>query len=273
VAHLASKGFQVLAMQRSAPKQLAMGVDFQRYDLSSPVNDSKFDGARYLIHTAYQPYSRINRDSKKVNQSGTRNLIAACKKRDIKIIFLSTMSAHEEAESNYGKSKLDIEKMFSDDQDLILKLGLVLGNGGLFNSIVNTITESRVLPLVAGDKLIQTVALTDLFALIEIGMSKQITGSYAIGESDPVSLKVLYKTIADAASCSRLFVPIPIGFIQLVCSIAETFGITLPIATENILGLKKMRTFKTEDNLEVFGYQLPRYDKSIQNLLISGNEG
>jgi nucleoside-diphosphate-sugar epimerase len=272
VTYLALRGFQVLAMQRQAPRRQTIGVDFQKYDLASTLDDSKFDGASYLVHTAYQPYSNRDKSANEVNSRGTQQLIEACKERDIKIVFLSTMSAHDQAESDYGISKLEIEKLFNLKQDLVLKLGLVLGDGGFFYKIRNIITDSKLVPLVAGGKLIQTVALADLFALLDIAMKERITGIYAIGELHPVPLSVLYKTIASTAQKKPLFVPVPLSLILSACTIAEAFGITLPITSENVLGLKKMRTFKTDDIATVFGYHLESYDKAISNLQIQRND-
>ena len=268
--HLVTKfseaGHKVLAMQRHEPKWLPTGVEFQQYELANPLDVSKFDGADYLIHTAYQPYSKINQNSRIVNYTGTQQLIAACIEREIKIIFLSTMSAHDHAESSYGRSKFEIEKIFNPEKDLVLKLGLVLGCGGVFYKIVSTISQSKLVPVIASDKLIQTVTLEKLSELLEIGMKNGITGIFAVGEAVPVTLIEFYKEIAAAIGVKSVFVPVPLGLIQFVCCITESLGIILPFTTENLLGLKKMRTFETLDFSVVFDCQLTSYDQNIASL-------
>ena len=266
VKYFAAKGYQVLAMQRKAPASFLEGVDFQSYDLSMPVNTSKFGGATYLIHAAYQPYSRRNTAANSINYSGTTGLIDACKKTGIKIIFLSTMSAHDRAKSNYGKTKLQLENIFDQKKDLVLKLGLVLGNGGLFDTIVNVIENHRFVPIIGQCKLIQTVAMHDLLSLIEISMKNRITGNYPVGEPNPVPLRTLYKAIATAVSRKPLFIPVPLDVIHILCFIAEMAGIKLPITTENVLGLKRMRSFETEEALKPFGFQLSPYYSYLDNL-------
>jgi len=269
-AHLVMKfseaGHKVLAMQRHKPKRLPTGVEFQKYELANLLDVSKFHDADYLIHAAYQPYSKTNQNSRIVNYTGTQQLIAACKAREIKIIFLSTMSAHDHAESSYGQSKFEIEKIFNPEEDLVLKLGLVLGRGGVFYKIVNAISQSKFVPVIASDKLIQTVTLEELFGLLEMGMKNRITGMFAVGEAVPVTLIGFYKEIAAAIGVKSVFVPVPLGLIQFVCSITESLGIILPFTTENLLGLKKMRTFETQDLSAVFDCQLPSYDQNIASL-------
>ncbi len=253
-------------MQRAAPASLLEGVEFQSYDLSLPLNTSKFAGATYLIHTAYQSYSQSNTAANSINYTGTSDLVDACKMAGIRIIFLSTMSAHEKAESNYGKTKLHLENIFDDKKDLVLKLGLVLGNGGLFNTIVNTIETQRFVPMIGQSKLIQTVAMHDLLSLIEVSMKNEITGNYPVGETNPVPLRTLYEAIAIAVSKKPLFIPLPLNLIHLLCYIAEKARIKLPITSENVLGLKRMRSFDTEKALKPFGFQPSPYYSFLDNL-------
>lgn len=266
VKYFSAKGYQVLALQRAAPATLLEGVEFQSYDLSVPLNTSKFEGATYLIHTAFQPYSRRNAAANVINYSGTVDLANACKKAGIKIIFLSTLSAHDGAESNYGKTKLQLENIFDPKRDLVLKLGLVLGNGGLFGSIFKIIESHRFVPIVGQCKLIQTIAMCDLLSLIEVGMKNEITGTYPVAETNPIPLRTLYKAIAIAVSKKPLFIPVPLEVIHILCFIAETVGIKLPISTENVLGLKRMRSFETEEALKPFGFQPSPYYSFLDNL-------
>ena len=151
-----------------------------------------------------------------------------------------------------AKVNLKIEKIFNPERDLVLKLGLVLGCGGVFYKIVSTISQSKLVPVIASDKLIQTVILEELFELLEIQMKNGMTGIFAVGEAVPVTLIEFYKEIAAAIGVKSVFVPVPLGLIQFVCSITESLGIILPFITGNLLGLKKMRTFKTQDCCLVF---------------------
>ena len=265
VKYFAAKGYQVLAMQRKAPASVLDNVYYQSYDLSTPVDISKFNGATYLIHTAFQSYNRNNTAANSINYSGTVNLINVCKKAGIKIIFLSSMSAHNRANSNYGKTKLQLENMFDYRKDLVLKLGLVLGNGGLFETITNFIENHRFVPILGQYKLIQTVSMNDFLKLIEISMKKGIVGNYPVGEPNPVPLKIFYKAIATAMSRKPIFIPVPFGVVYILCLIAEITGIRLSITTENILGLKRIQNFETKKALKSFGFQLSPYYSFLEN--------
>jgi nucleoside-diphosphate-sugar epimerase len=76
-----------------------------------------------------------------------------------------------QAVSEYGKTKLAIEKMLDPRKDLILKPGLVLGHGGLFGSILRMIRSLPILPLVdGGSQPLQAVDIEDLAKCVEVGI-------------------------------------------------------------------------------------------------------
>jgi nucleoside-diphosphate-sugar epimerase len=263
VRYLAEAGFKVVAMQRSQPRELPAGVEFQQHDLSTDFDDAKFVGAAYLVHTAFAQFSQVNRGSNQTNREGTQQLIDACKTHDVNIIYFSSMSAHASAESNYGRSKFEIEKMFEQTRDVVLKPGLVLGEGGLFFRILSVVQKSRFIPVVAGEKPIQTIALAELAELLVIIMRNFVPGYYAIGESNPISMKKLYKTIAATLYTNPVLIPVPLRLVHCLAYCAELVGINLPVTTENVLGLKKMRSFNTKHSSAVFGYKFSSFDKTL----------
>ena len=108
--------------------------------------------------------------------------------------------------------------------------------------------------------------MRDLLSLIEVGMKNEITGTYPVGETNPIPLRTLYKAIAIAVSKKPLFIPVPLDVIHILCFIAEIAGIKLPITTENVLGLKRMRSFETEEALKPFGFQPSPYYSFLHNL-------
>lgn len=68
-----------------------------------------------------------NKNADKINIDGTKKLVEFCRKKNIKPLFFSSFSAHKEAISHYGKTKLELEKLFDISKDVILKPGFVLG--------------------------------------------------------------------------------------------------------------------------------------------------
>ena len=78
-----------------------------------------------LIHLAhsYKPNGR------KVNYEGTKKLFSNAKKNKIKkIIFISTISSHKNALSEYGKTKYKIDKYCLKNDITFIRPGLIFGH-------------------------------------------------------------------------------------------------------------------------------------------------
>ena len=120
------------------------------------------------------------------------------------------MSAHEQARSHYGKHKLHLESIFDLTQEVVLKPGLVLGDGGLFTTIKNTIQKSSVIPLVDGGKQpIQTIHIEQLTQVIELMLDKSLSGCFYLGEPTSITLKQLYQAIATTLGTKKRFAYAP----------------------------------------------------------------
>jgi nucleoside-diphosphate-sugar epimerase len=114
-----------------------------------------------------------------VNVEGTRKLLEVCRTRKIRFVFLSTLSAHAGAESHYGRHKLQLEGIVLREGGLVLKLGLVLGQAGVFYTIRKLIERSKVIPLIGGgNQPIQTIAMDDLLLALEKCIREKVTGLY-----------------------------------------------------------------------------------------------
>ena len=269
VSYFFKLGFQVRAFQRSLPKEKYPSVIYYPFDLAN-VQDQGFAGADYLIHCAYRPI--ISRQEKKSDTNtdieGTKKIISLSRKYAIKMVFLSTVSAHSNAKSYYARHKLLAEGLFDTKKDLILKLGLVLGDGGgLFGKIVFSLTNNKIVPLVGGGRQrIQTIALDDLCRIIEIGVNKNIVGNFTIAHPSIITMNELYRKIARCIGVKPLFIPVPLIVTYRLSQLMERMGFKLPFTSENVLGLKDLKTFNTNPDLEVFGLKIKDYKTTLNQL-------
>jgi len=269
VSYFSGLGFKVRAFQRSAPKRKLESVEFYPFDLND-VQDNGFVGADYLIHCAYRPIiSKKERESgNNVDLEGTKKIIALARKHGVKLIFLSSTSAHSDALSFYAKNKLQMEGLFDTEKDLVLKLGLVIGEGGgLFGRIVASLNNFKLVPLVGGGRQhIQTLALDDLCRIIETAIKKNITGKFMIAHPAVVTMEEIYRRTADHIGAKPLFIPVPTNITHQSLKIIEQLGLTLPFTAENVLGLKDMGTFDTAPGLDVFGLELKDFQTTLNQL-------
>ena len=267
--YFAANGWRVMALQRHATAEIQPPVEFHRFSLPDDIPEQVIAEANMLVHCAYQPYSRKNRDADSVNEIGTRRLLDTCRKNGVKMVFLSTMSAHESALSHYGKCKLALEKLFDPSLDLILKLGLVIGErGGLFMRIADAMRRLKFIPLVDGGKQpIQTLAVSDLCEIINRAYEEDISGVFALAERDSIQMKGLYNLISRKLHLSPVYISVPFGFIHAALNVLGLLGIESSFTMENLLGLKQLRAFDTNDAAEVFGVEPIGTSASIDRIL------
>lgn len=269
-AHLLKAGHHILLMQRSGPKELAENTAYFPFDLKTPQTpDKKLD---VLIHCAVATQSPENTDAHEQNVNATIKLRDYCRNNGVHFIFISTMSAHEDAISIYGKHKFELEQQIAGDNETVLRLGLVLGStGGLFNNIRQTIEKGAVIPLVSGGgQPIQTIAIYDLCNLIQKVIDEKITGTYTVADPGVHTLKELYTSVAKTLGKNPKFLSLPYFFFDGALRVAEMMRVKLPVGRENLLGLKQLRSFDTEADLAKLKVKLDGMETAV-NRIISGN--
>lgn len=267
----AGNGYKVFAFSRKQPHDLPADAVYIKYDLEEQITEeeSVFAEADYLVHCAYSQFSTENPESDKVNIEGTSRLLALSRKYKFKkIIFLSSLSAHSEARSHYGKTKLFLESLFDTKSDLILKPGMVLGNGGLFKSIEEIIIKNKFIPVIGnGKQPVQSIDIDDLAEIIKIGIEKNISGVYPAAGPEVFVMKELYKAVSAHAGKSNVFVPFPYWCAFLLIFLAKMVNIKLPISKENIIGLKHNKKYDVIKTLNTFGIRFINYKESLNKLV------
>jgi len=158
-----------------------------------------------------------------VNVDGTRNVLAACEKNNIKKLIVASSAAvygegspdtklTEESETNpispYGESKLKMEEMikkFVSNHDIsciILRFFNIYGAGqspeyaGVITKFIKRITQNK--PLEIFGEGIQTrdfIAIEDVVDVIYASITNDNSGTYNIASGKAVTIKELAETI------------------------------------------------------------------------------
>ena len=215
-------------------KKLPVGEYFH-YAFPSEIDAHAF--ARpvdILIHCAF---AMRDFDKYQVN----REAVAFLKRQPAqRMLFISSMSAHEQAESLYGREKLYIEKTL-DSFDAILRPGFVIGQGGIFRNLARSIRDAPVIPLFyGGAQPIQTVWIDDLSDAVASMIRNGATGLYSVAEPEPHRIRDFYQAISEKLGLRKPLLPLP-GIPALwALKAAESLGIKLPMHSDNLLGLKHL---------------------------------
>jgi nucleoside-diphosphate-sugar epimerase len=261
-SHFNRKGFIVRALIHNPAKIPVIGVGYYTYNFGDAVEEKIFEQADCFIHCAYDKHSL------KLNIEGTRQLLALSKKYGVKKnIFISSLSSREDALSIYGKQKWACEKLFNQPNDIVLRLGMVIGNGGLFGQMKNYLQQKNRIPIISGGQQpIQTIYIRDLMEAIDRCIEKNFTGTISIASSEKLAYKEFYSLICKSLHVVPSFTSIPYGLLYFCLSVSETLGIKLPVSRENILGLKKQSYVDTTADLKKIGIELKTCADSLSEL-------
>jgi nucleoside-diphosphate-sugar epimerase len=248
VSHFLEENYFVLGMQRNAIKERTK-FRYLHYDLLEKVDYDQIKDVDVIIHCAFMEFINDEINSDFVNLTAAQNLISACGESGIKIIYLSTFSAHEDAQSHYGINKFQLENIFKAAGHTVLRLGIVVSDdGGMFTQMLDTIRSSKILPLISGGhQPMQFIDTKRLYRVISrVIHYKGICNEFNIGSSDFISMQEFYSEMAHKLNLNRYEVYIPIWVMFLVIRLSNTLGVNLPFNKENLLGLKAMRYFETK---------------------------
>ncbi|HZV72988.1 MAG TPA: NAD(P)-dependent oxidoreductase [Conexibacter sp.] len=257
-AHLAQRGFAVRALSRAGAGPDLPGVTHLRYELTAPA-PAALDGARAVIHAAFA--DRIPEHGPDPNAVGARILLDAARASGVKPIFLSSFSAHDDAISAYGRSKLAIERLFDQPGDAVLKLGLVVGDGGVFARMRSAAEGRTALPVPGAGKPVQVVAVGDVCLAAEHVVRDDLDGTFWIASPDAVPMRALYRTLAGPGAH---LVPIPLTPLLAIARAARGIGIPLPFTVDNVAGLMRMRRHPTRTDLARVGLTARAFEDVVR---------
>ena len=260
--YYANRNWQVIPLSRKSNYQLA--GEF-------PVDSIK--GCHLIIHCAHDRSSKFESIEDDVNFVGVKRLLQAADQLGIQqIVYLSSMSAHDKAQSRYGVIKHKIENLFKEanyeDRHLVVKPGLVLGDGGLFKDIHKFIISHQMVPLInGGTQPVQTIAVEELLKAIFELAEKKISGQFILAEDPGPHLRDLYQEISRLAQSNNRFIPVPFFAAHLAIKISKLVGIELPVDEENLLGLSQLKSFSTDPAKAYLSFHIADYKTSLKRLL------
>lgn len=270
--HLSRGGFEVRGLVRSIEslQERIPGVAYHPGVLPDTVDTTAFSGIHCVIHAAYTTRHRSLDEAQRINEEGTRLVIRCAENAGAKsLIFISSLSAHEGAESYYGRSKFSLESFFSPERDLIVRPGLVLGSGdaGLFGRMIEPVRRSFIVPLIDGGKqILQTIDIGDLCLCIETAIHRNIHGVLNLASPVGITLNDLLKKIAQQCGKHPIWFPVPSPPLLVLLRAAERIGVTLPVSSENVLGLRAQRYVDTTNDLGRLGLTVREPVTSIRTL-------
>jgi nucleoside-diphosphate-sugar epimerase len=263
-SHFAARDWNVIALVRHIPQKPATNILYSFHDLLSNHPAEIPDDIDVFIHAGYIPQEKEN-DALKENTQAASLLLRSLEDKNVKQkIFLSSLSADENALSVYGKQKAAIEKLFLKQNGTVIRAGLVLGDGGLFASMRDYLQRKRLVPLFGkGDQPVQFVHVDDLGVAIEAVVVKNLTGKFVVASDAPMPYREFYTQLCKTIGVAPRFVRVPFWLAGMMIGTAGALGMKLPVTKDNLLGLKQMKHIASADDLRKLGVTLRSLQESL----------
>ena len=252
--HLAAKGFTVRALARD-PARRPRGLDalaWYRCGLPDEIDPRAFESVDVFIHCAWDTRFRSAALARAVNVAGSERVFRIARERGVgKLVFTSSMSAHADAISLYGRTKLEVEAFLDPARDLAIRPGHIVGEGGVFWRTAASIAALPFIPLFsAGEERLQTIHLDDVCDGVRRAIERDCTGTLMLSERDPIKLRDFYAAIAQALGKQPRFLRVPGGLALYLLRAVERVGFSLPVSSDNLLGLQRLRAFDVAADLQ-----------------------
>lgn len=221
-----------------------------------------FAGIDILIHCAYS-YDR--KDIKSMNIDGTKKLFFAAQDMGVKKqVFLTSYSAKPNSKSDYGFIKYELELFFLRQQQLVVRPGLVLGDGGIFRRMSKVLKSYPVVPLMDGGHYdVPIIPVEALCRAIEKILPNKGPAQYQLFQEEMVSMKHLMQEMKKQLGAKCLFLPIPSVFPLMFLKTLEALRIPFPIKSGSIVALKENQGLSLKSSLEELGIE----DKPLREIL------
>lgn len=250
---LLGAGMEVHALSRRRPA--LPGVQWHAYDLAGPVPAIAAD-VDVIVHAAFA-MGTTGPELAGANQAAALRLRDTARQHSRHFVFISSMSAHADAVSAYGRSKWKIEQALDGTRDTIVRPGLIIGPGGVYARMLDSLRRAPVVPVFfGGTQPVQPIALADLVDGLQRIVDGRRAGEFNLGLAEPITIRELYRRMLAATGETRRLVPLPGGLAVWGLRGCEALGLRLPLTSENLLGQKQLRAFATADSLARLGITL-----------------
>jgi len=234
---LGYKVFGTVSSQRKIENALNYADEiyiFNLLDNQIPSFNSRID---YVIHCV------IDLENPKESIQRTIDLNEKLSKDNVtKSIFVSSLSMNEGNKSNYSTIKQELENYFKRiNNSLILRPGLILGDGGLYDRMSTFVKNGRLIPLPDGGKYKMAVINIEKFVdYLFYSIENHTIGTKNLFDKNLISLAQIVKNIASKFNKSVLIIYIPIPLVEFFSPwvIAILRILNIKITFDSIIGYK-----------------------------------
>jgi len=232
----AAQNIEVVCLSRSGLRPEGAKSAF-KWKLGEQVPEKAYEDVDCVVYLAHD-FNSV--EGARLTIDSTLSIASQLENAGIKRqLFFSSYSAGKHASSLYGQTKFSLEEALSNHRGLvIIRPGLVLGNGGIYGRICTWARRLPFVPLPDGGE--------GKVPVIEIEKLCDITIKLALASSPPTEanifepeLKSLRELVLDAAAevgRHPWILPIPATFLIGILKLAGQIHLPIPVNADNLAG-------------------------------------
>jgi nucleoside-diphosphate-sugar epimerase len=200
-------------------------------------------------------------DAYRVNVDGTTRWLDEASAAGVPLqILLSTLSAAPDALSDYGRGKYVLEQRFSACDQVIFRMAIVVGNGGMFARLRESARRTPVVPLLDGGRQpVYVLGIGFLCSVLRDCIAADGAGlrgrAWNLQQPTAYRLRDVIAAINRGYGYRRLLLPIPVRPILPLLELVEKLPAPrLPITSANVKGLTQAAAQAPASDFARFGY-------------------
>ncbi len=220
-----------------------------------------------VIHTALDGGSHAYQ----TNVEGTRRWLAEAQAAGVTTqVLLSSLSADADARADYGRAKYALEQDFLAAGQIVFRMGVVVGDGGMFARMVESTRRYPFVPLLdGGQQLIYVLGIDFLCEVlrdtVQSGGTELHGRAWNLQQPTPYPLAEVITAITAAYGFRRLLLPLPaqplVGLLRLF---EKQAFVRLPVTSTNVEGLIQQGRRVIPSDFARFGYPEESLDELIR---------
>lgn len=275
-AFLARRGREVRALVRDpdAFARLRPGLRAGRCDLPDVLDESLLAGADAVVHCAYPTRLTDLAAIHRIEEGGMRRIVNAARRAGVRVVFVSTIVADPNCPSQYGRGKHALEALLDPARDAVVRPGLVLAREGqgLFQQMRDAARTTHVLPVFGGGRQpLQTVHVDDLCEAFARVLDGGLTGAFNVAEADPLTMAEFLRTMAARLRTRLVLLRLPFAPVLAVVRACEGLGVSLPLRSESLFGIRALRRVPVADDLRRLGIAVRSAQESLMADILDPN--
>jgi nucleoside-diphosphate-sugar epimerase len=254
------RGWQVTSLERRPKARGAARLRRLPWCLGDPLPAAVLDGRdaadTMIVHAAHEWDTAGGADDP--NRAGTNALLHSSRALGIgRFVFVSSVSAREDALNVYGRLKWQLEERVSAEGGVSARVGLVYGGARRAQyGVLLRLAGMGLLPMIDPHRQVQPIHLSEVCAgLLSLAAARRLAhGVYVLAAPAAITFAEFLRTLARVVHRRRLLIlPVPAAFALLAADLNHRIPFLPTVNRERILGLKGMQFVPSGEGLSEIG--------------------